>query len=118
MSESEATIRFVHTVGEGASNEQLNSIAAYHEELAEVCTVVTEGEVITTDDEARALLSAAETADLLVMSTSAHRWFYDVVFGPVPDQLVENAQSTVLLTHSQAPRRYTFIRHLLNKYVF
>jgi amino acid transporter/nucleotide-binding universal stress UspA family protein len=116
--ESGAPIRFVHAIEAGASDERLETIAAYHEELAEVCTVPTESEVLVADDEAEALLSATETVDLLIASTSAHHWLYDVVFGAVPDRLAENAHSTVLLTHSQRPRRHTFIRQLLNKYVF
>ena len=116
--ESGATIRFLHAVGDGASDEQLEAIAAYHEELAELCTVPTESETLVTNDEAEALLEATATVDLVVASTSAHHWLFDVVFGAVPDQLAANARATVLLTHSQAPRRRTFIRYLLNEYVF
>jgi len=113
-----ATIRFVHAVSDDASAEQLETITEYHDGLAEACTGQVGSEIITTDDDADALLSTAGTVDLVVMSTSAHHWLYDVVFGAIPDQLAEKADATVLLTHSQQPRRHTFIRHLLNKYVF
>ena len=116
--ENGAMIRLVHAVGDGASDEQLEAITAYHEELVKVCTAPTESEIFVADDKAKALLSATESVDLLVTSTSAHHWLYDVVFGAVPDQLAENARSTVLLTHSHEPRRQTFLRHFLNKYVF
>jgi amino acid transporter/nucleotide-binding universal stress UspA family protein len=114
--ESDATIRFVHAV-EGANDEQRETIAAYHDELAEMCTVPTESDVLA-DDDIDTILSAVSTADVAVISTSAHHFLYDVVFGAVPDELAENARSTVLLTHSHEPRRHTFIRHLLNRYVF
>ncbi|PSQ20943.1 hypothetical protein BRD01_13060 [Halobacteriales archaeon QS_8_65_32] len=38
--------------------------------------------------------------------------------GAVPDRLAANARSTVLLIHSRAPRRHTFIHHRFNEYVF
>ncbi|PSP74416.1 stress response protein/ transporter 5 (substrates cationic amino acid), partial [Halobacteriales archaeon QS_3_64_16] len=116
--ESGAMIRFLHTVGDGASDEQLEAITPYHEAVAQVCTVSTESETLVTNDEAEALLEATDTVDLVVASTSAHHWLFDVVFGAVPDQLAANARATVLLTHSQAPRRWTFIRYLLNESVF
>jgi amino acid transporter/nucleotide-binding universal stress UspA family protein len=115
--ETGATIRFVHAVNEGVDDDRRDDIAAYHDALDEVCTVPTES-VVLADDDIDTILSTVETADVAVMSTSAHHILYDVVFGAVPDQLAENARSTVLLTHSHAPRRHTFIRHLLNRYVF
>ena len=114
--ESGATIRFVHAV-EDANDERRESITAYHDELAETCTVPTESAVFA-DNDIDTILAAVETADVAVMSTSAHHFLYDVVFGAVPDQLAANAHSTVLLTHSHEPRRHTFIRHLLDRYVF
>jgi amino acid transporter len=63
-------------------------------------------------------LPLAGAVGIVVASTSAHHWLFDIVFGTVPDQLATNARATVLLTHSQAPRRRTFIRYLLNEYVF
>lgn len=116
--ENGATIRFVHTVDGDMRDDQRTAITAYHEELATICTVTTESELAVTDNEVDALLSIAEMVDIVVMSTSAHHLLYNVLFGAVPDQLAENARSTVLLTHSQEPRRHTFIRYLLDKYVF
>jgi amino acid transporter/nucleotide-binding universal stress UspA family protein len=117
-SENDATVRFVHAVAEGASDDRLTTISEYHDELATVGTVPTESELITTDETVESILSVTETADIVVMSTSAHHLLYDVLFGATPDQLAENARSTVLLTHTHQPRRHTFIRHLLDEYVF
>lgn len=115
--ESGATVRFINAVEADANDERRETITAYHDELAELCTVPTEGTVLA-DNDMDTILSTVETADVAIMSTSAHHFLYNVVFGAVPDELAENARPTVLLTHSHEPRRHTFIRYLLNRYVF
>src|SRR5699024_2826991 len=47
--ETGATIRFVHAV-EDADDGRRDDIAAYHDELAELCTVPTESAVLAEDD--------------------------------------------------------------------
>jgi len=82
--ESGATVRFLHAVGDGASDEQLEAITAYHEAVARVYAVPTESETLVTNNEAEALLEATATVDLVVASTSAHHWLFDVGSGPCP----------------------------------
>lgn len=113
-----ARLRFVHAIDRGATEERVTSIGAYHDALADIVPGSVDSEIHPAADTAETLLEAVEGADLVVASTSAHHWLYDVVFGTVPDHLAEHANATVLLTHAKEPRHHTFIRHLLDEYVF
>ncbi|MDY6764366.1 MAG: amino acid permease [Halobacteria archaeon] len=116
--EYDATIRFVHSIDEGATEDQANSIKSYQNQLRELCTAPTESRLIRTGDRGKALFSAAEDGDITVVGTSAHHLLYDVMFGAIPDTLATELDSTVLLVHSYRPRRHTFLRYLLERFVF
>lgn len=57
-------------------------------------------------------------AELVVVSTSAHHFLYDVVSGTIPDRLATELDCTVLMVHSNQPGRHTFLRHLLERVAF
>jgi len=116
--EAGARIRFVYAVGEAATDEQLDSVNGYHDALDELCTVPTERTVLRTGSRVDALVDAAAGADLAIVSTSAHHFLYDVVFGGVPDRLATELECTVLLVHSNRPKRHTFLRYLLERVAF
>jgi hypothetical protein len=40
------------------------------------------------------------------------------VFGALPDEIAAQLDCTVLLVHSGGKRRFTFIRYLLDRFVF
>jgi len=113
-----ATLRFVQAVPADTSEERLTTVAAYHESMAAAVPGPVESEILPATDAGDTLVAAVADADLVVASTAAHHWVYDVVFGTVPDRLAEDADAPVLLTHAQVPRRHTFLRHLLDRYVF
>ena len=114
----DATVRFLYAMDESASAEEREAVDAYHQELTDVCTARAEFELVSTTDPERALLAAAGDADLAVASTSAHHVLYDVVFGTLPDALATELDCTVLLVHSQRPRRHTFLRYLLERVAY
>jgi amino acid transporter/nucleotide-binding universal stress UspA family protein len=116
--ETGATIRFLHAIDESASDEEIETVTAYHDRLTEICQASTTRELIRTDNRETALRSAVDSAELVIVSTAAHHLLYDVVFGSLPDRLANDLDSTVLLVHSQQPRRHTFIRYLLDRFVF
>jgi len=116
--EHDAQIRFVYAVDEGASDEELAAIRSYHDELDDLCTVHTERDVLREGERADALVDAADGADLAIVSTSAHHLLYDVVFGAIPDRLAAELDCTVLMVHSNQPRRHTFLRYLLERVAF
>lgn len=116
--ETQASIRFLHAIDESAGDEEITTVSAYHEQLDTLCESTTTSELLQTDDRERALRSAADTAELVIVSTVAHHLLYDVLFGALPDRLANDLDCTVLLVHSQQPRRHTFIRYLLDRSVF
>ena len=116
--EYDAHVRFVYAVDEEASDEQLEAIRGYHDELDDLCTVPTDRSVLRTTDRGTSLKMAAADADLAIVSTSAHHLIYDVVFGAIPDRLAEELDCTVLLVHSKQPKRHTFLRYLLERLAF
>ncbi|MFB6221514.1 MAG: APC family permease [Halolamina sp.] len=115
---NDATVRFVQAVAEGITDEQLAGIKTYHENLQTICTANAEYELIQTDDREKDLLTAAEGTDIAITSTSAHHILYDVLFGTLPDRLVSELDSTVLLVHTDEPRRHTFLRYLIERVAF
>jgi len=116
--EHDARVRFVYAMDEDASEEQRAAIEGYHDDLDDLCTVTTERSVLQTAGRERALIDAADGADLTIVSTSAHHVLYDVVFGAVPDRLATELDCTVLLVHSNQPKRHTFLRYVLERVAF
>jgi nucleotide-binding universal stress UspA family protein len=116
--EHDARLRFLYAVDPDASEERLEGIERYHEQVRDLCHVPTGREILQSPDRGQALERAAAGTDLAVVGTSAHHIVYDVVFGALPDRLAESLESTVVLVHSERRRRHTFIRYLLNRFVF
>ncbi|MFB6352788.1 MAG: APC family permease [Halobacteriales archaeon] len=113
-----ATIEFVATLPEAATDEQVGTATEYLESLSGFCRAPAEVTVARSDDRIEGMVEAAADADLAVVGTSAHHLVVDVLFGTVPDRLVERLDCTVLLTHTWRPRRHTFIRVLLDRFVY
>jgi amino acid transporter/nucleotide-binding universal stress UspA family protein len=116
--EHDARLRFLHAVEPSASEEQIAAMESYHEQMKSVCHVPSESEILSSTDRGAALEQAVATADLAVVGTSAHHLFFDVVFGSLADRLAESLECTVLLVHSRRRPRSTFLRYLLDRFVF
>ncbi|WP_435177695.1 amino acid permease [Halorussus sp. AFM4] len=114
----DARVRFVYAADEAASDEQLDPVLTYHEELVDVCAAPAEFELLRQSDREEALLSATRGTDLAVVGVTAHNPLYDAVFGTLPERLAEGLDCTVLLVHSRQPRRHTFLRYLLERFAF
>ncbi|MFB6199117.1 MAG: hypothetical protein ABEI52_12770, partial [Halobacteriaceae archaeon] len=69
-------------------------------------------------DQVKGIAEVADTSDLVIVGTSAHHVIYDVLFGSLPDKLIERLDTTVLLTHSGEARRHTFLRALFDRLVY
>jgi amino acid transporter/nucleotide-binding universal stress UspA family protein len=113
-----ATVEFLATLEPSATDEQIEATEDYLAELSGFCASPVEHEVATTGDRLDSLVTAAARSDVVVVGTSAHHILYDVLFGDLPDQLVERVDDSVLMTHSKQPRRATFIRALLHRFLF
>jgi amino acid transporter/nucleotide-binding universal stress UspA family protein len=116
--EHDASLHFLYAVEPTASDEQVDAIESYHEQVRDLCHVPTDREMITSSKRPAALKTAASGADLAVMGTSAHHLVYDVVYGALPDRLTRSLDCSVVLVHSTGRRRNTFIRYLLDRFVF
>lgn len=113
-----ATVRFLSTLDDAATDEQVRAAESYLAELADYCAAPAEYDVVTTEDRLGALVDAGDEADVVVVGTSAHHLLYDVLFGDLPDRLVERVDGSVLLTHSKRPRRTTFLRAVLHRFLY
>ncbi len=113
-----ATIEFLGTLAEDASDEQVDAATEYLHSLAGFCRADGEVTVARAADRIEGMVEATTDADIAVVGTSAHHLVYDVLFGTVPDRLVERLDCTVLLVHSSRPRRHTFLRALIDRFVY
>ncbi|MDX1745114.1 MAG: amino acid permease, partial [Halobacteriales archaeon] len=113
-----ATIRFVTVLDETAPSEKVDSATAYLDSLAQFCTARTTIDVRTAPNRIDAIAEAARGSGLVLIGTSAHHLLYNVIFGSVPDRLVEKLDMTVALAHSRKPRRHTFLRAVLDRFIF
>lgn len=114
----DASIQLVATLAPAATEEQVEATNTYLDRLTTFCQADTETTVTTTATQIDALVDAARTSDIVVVGTSAHHVLYDVLFGTVPDRLVERLDCTVLLTHSGRPRRHTFLRAVIDRLLY
>ncbi|MFB6070707.1 MAG: amino acid permease [Halanaeroarchaeum sp.] len=112
-----ATIEFVATI-DRPTDDHREMARDYLDELATMCEAETETVLLEGDDPVVAVSGRLGRTDLVVVGTEAHHLVFDVLFGTVPDRLVERVPSTVLVTHASRPRTHTFIRALLERYVF
>jgi amino acid transporter/nucleotide-binding universal stress UspA family protein len=114
----DATLQLVVALDADVTDEQVAATDTYLAELDDLCRAETELHVRTTDDKIGTVTEVAHDSDLLVTGTSAHHVVYDVLFGTIPDKLVEKLETTVVLTHARRPRRTTFLRAVLERFIF
>ncbi len=114
----DATVEFVATLDADASDEQVRTTESYLDRLAAICDADTETTVLTADRAVDAIVGVADDADLVVVGTEDHHLVYNVLFGTLPDRLVERVDSTVVLTHSYRPRSHTFLRAAFERVVY
>ncbi|MFB6359816.1 MAG: APC family permease [Halobacteriales archaeon] len=114
----DATVKFLQTVDPDVSSDQLTGIETYLTELQELCTADTAFDVVPTTAEESDMLEAAAGSDLVIASTAAHHRLYDVLFGTLPDRLISDLDCTVILAHTDQPRRHTFLRYLIERIAF
>ena len=114
-----ASVEFLATVDTSASADQREGLDTYLADLADLVRTGADYRVLDADERSRtdAFVDGARGADLAVVSTSAHSFVYNALFGSVPDRVIERLDCTVLVAHSQKPRRHTFLRTVLDRFV-
>ena len=114
-----ANVEFLATVDTSASADQREGLDTYLADLADLVRTGADYRVLDADERSRtdAFVDGARGADLAVVSTSAHSFVYNALFGSVPDRVIERLDCTALVAHSQKPRRHTFLRTVLDRFV-
>ncbi|MFB6095859.1 MAG: APC family permease [Haloferacaceae archaeon] len=113
-----AEIQFLYATEGELRSDRVDTLEAYHADLGDLCSVPTDYEILHGESRTETLLAAADDADLAVASTSPHHPLYDAVVETLPDRLARDLHCTVLLVHTHQPRRHTFLRYLLERFVF
>lgn len=114
----DASLTGISAADPDARAGSITRIEGYHDTIRGLLAAPTSFRIVQAADQEEALIEAAAEADMVIASTSAHHIIYDVLFGTLPDRLIEHLDCPVLLVHQDEPRRHTFIRHLLQKFVF
>ena len=113
-----ANLRFVFAVDEDASDQMLETITEYHDELDNECEAPVDGIVRKTDRPTRTLVQEMERSDLVLLSTTTHRLVPDLLIRQQSDRLAERLDIPVLLVHSEKSWRGSFLEPLVERVLF
>lgn len=111
------SIRFVFAAGENPSEQYLETIRAYHEELDAQCRAPIEGHIVETDD-VDELVGHIESADMVMLTTVTHRRLPDLIFSQRTDRVAARLDVPVLFVHSSKSRRKTFLEPIVDRVLF
>ncbi len=111
------SIRFVFAAGENPSDQYLETVREYHEELDARCSVPVSGEIVETDD-IDALIATLDSADMAMLTTVTHRRLPDLIFSQRSDRVAARLEIPVLFIHSHRSRRKTFLEPIIDRILF
>lgn len=113
-----ATIRFLRAVKPNATEVQVDSIQAYHEELDRLCDVPTESVIVRTENRVETLEEMISTCDLVTVSAFGHQFFPNNIFGDFADRIAERVDCSVLMVHAyQTSHIHTFLRYAIERII-
>lgn len=116
--ETGAEINLLQAIGENAPETQRETLEAYHNELAALCTVPARSTIIETDNEISGLARFAQPADLLITGVD-QKGLRGRIFGRPSDQLVDSVESTAIMVQTHDGRkRGGVIKRLLMDHLF
>ena len=95
-----ARLRFVTAVGRDATDERIRATRTFHSELANLCTVSVETDIVRAEDRMEGVIEAAAVSDLAVVGTVAHSALYETFFGDPAVTISAGVDCSVLLVHS------------------
>ena len=111
------SIRFVFAAGENPSEQYLETVREYHEELDARCSVPVSGAIVETDD-IDALIATLDSADMVMLTTVTHRRLPDLIFSQRSDRVAARLEIPVLFVHSHRSRRKTFLEPIIDRILF
>ena len=112
-----ANLRFVFVAGDDPSEQYLETIQDYHDELDNRCYAPVEGVVVESDD-TDDLVESLANADMVMLSTVTHRRLPDLLFTQRADRVAARLDQPVMLVHSQKSRRTTFLEPIIDRVLF
>ena len=113
-----ARLKFLFTVSPTVSEQAIQTIQDYHDELDDQCTVPVESGLIRTDEKIQSLIDALDSADLVMLSTTTHRRIPDLLFTPQVDRIAARLTQPIVLVHSSRSRRPTFLEPIFDRVLF
>ena len=113
-----ARIRCLFAVDHDAPETLVTTIEDYHTELDELCEVDIESDILRADDPVDSIVEGSRGADLVMLSTEVHRRLPDTLFPQLTDRISARLDQTALHVHSQYARRHTFLRPILDLFLF
>ncbi len=114
----DAQIRFLTAMPSDASDDEVHTVKAFHDRLADHCDSVTTSNIICTDDVTNGLVDATGDADLAIVGKLARSRLRDLLFSNRTTDLVQALPCNVLLVRPQRPRQNKPLRRLIERYVF
>lgn len=113
-----ASLRFITAVGEEPTDDQIEATTEFHEELASLCTVPVEMEIVRGDNRISGVIDAASESDLAVVGAVAHSRLHEIFFGDPAVTISSGLDCSVLLVHQQDARGRTFLNSIIERIAY
>lgn len=114
----DAQVRFLTAMTSEASDEEANTVQAFHDRLGEHCNSQTTSDIIRTDDLTSGLVEATGAADLAIVGRLARSRLRNFLVSNRTTELVRNLPCNVLQIRPQRPRQNQPLRRLVERYLF
>lgn len=112
-------IRFLTAMeSDDLSDEEIDTVQAFHNRLAEHCDSPTSSQIIRPDDVTEGLVEATGDADLAIVGKMARPRLSSLLFSNRTTDLMRALPCDVLLVRPQRPRENTQFRRLVERLVF
>ncbi len=108
-------LRFIHVLGEDASDAEVESVESYHHRLEELIDVDTESVVARAADLIPELDTLAADADLVLLGAATHRVR---LFGDLADRIADSLESPVMMVHTSNFPRPTWLEATLERVIY
>ena len=114
----DATLRFVTAVRRDVTDERMQATRKFHAELADICTVSVQTDIVRAEDRVRGIIEAATASDLAVVGAVAHSTLHEFFFGDPAVTISAGLDCSVLLIHPQGSRGRTFLRAVIERIAY
>ena len=116
--QADASIRFITAVGGEPTADQITATTEFHEELAALCTVPVEMEIVRGSDRLSSIIDATLKSDLAVVGAVAHSRFHEILFGDPAVTISSRLNSSVLLVHQQDVKGRTLLNTVVRRLAY